>query len=81
MQSSNTMTFGSSTFLVAVGAILRYAITVEGDGFDIGMIGAILMIAGLAGFVVSFAMLATSRRSVTVAPAAETTIVETEIRG
>lgn len=56
----NTMTLGTSTLLVAVGAIMRYAITAEGDGFNVGMIGAILMIVGIVGAVISIAMFASS---------------------
>ena len=39
-------TLGGSLFLIAVGAILAFAVTVEAEGFDINMIGVILMIVG-----------------------------------
>lgn len=79
MKNSSTMTIGTSTFLVAVGAILRYATTVTADGFDIHMIGVILMLAGLAGFVLSVFLMATAKRPVAVVrPAETTTVVETE---
>ncbi|HSK15467.1 MAG TPA: DUF6458 family protein [Gaiellaceae bacterium] len=38
--------FGGSLFLIAVGAILRYAITWESDTVDIDVVGLILMLAG-----------------------------------
>ncbi|MFL5870845.1 MAG: DUF6458 family protein [Solirubrobacterales bacterium] len=47
------MTIGGSVFLVAVGAILRYAVTDTLSGVDLATIGLILMIAGAVGLVVS----------------------------
>ncbi|HEV3319157.1 MAG TPA: DUF6458 family protein [Solirubrobacteraceae bacterium] len=47
------MTFGTSIFLIAVGAILRYAVTATVSGIDIATVGLILMIAGIAGLVLS----------------------------
>ena len=39
--------FGGALFLIAVGAILRYAVTWEPSGVDVGVVGLILMIAGI----------------------------------
>jgi len=47
------MTIGSSIFLIAVGAILRYAISASTSGVSLPTIGLILMIAGAVGLVVS----------------------------
>lgn len=47
------MTIGGSVFLIAAGAILRYAITVNVQGVDIGVVGLILMIAGVVALVAS----------------------------
>jgi hypothetical protein len=44
---------GFGIFLVAVGAILRYAVTAELAGIDIGTVGVILMIAGAVLFLLS----------------------------
>ena len=38
--------FGGSLFLIALGAILRYAVTAELAGIDLAIVGLILMIAG-----------------------------------
>jgi uncharacterized protein DUF6458 len=57
------MTIGGSIFLVAVGAILRYAVTDSISGIDLATIGLILMIAGIVGLVISLFMFATSRRA------------------
>jgi Domain of unknown function (DUF6458) len=47
------MGFGVSLVLVAVGAILTWAVTAEVSGMDIQVIGVILMVVGLVGFLVS----------------------------
>jgi hypothetical protein len=47
------MTTGGSIFLIAVGAILRYAVTLTVSGISIQTIGLILMIAGIVGLVLS----------------------------
>jgi hypothetical protein len=53
------MTTGSSLFLIAVGAILRYAVTATVSGVSLTTIGLILMIIGVVGLVLSlFYMLA-----------------------
>ncbi|MEY2473648.1 MAG: hypothetical protein QOK28_2977 [Actinomycetota bacterium] len=72
------MTLGTSTVLVAAGAILRYAVSYQGKGFDIRMIGTILMIAGVAGAILSFILMASSRNDVAAQGASNTTVVETE---
>jgi Domain of unknown function (DUF6458) len=57
------MTTGGSIFLIAVGAILRYAVTATLSGVSIQTIGLILMIAGIAGLALSLLyMLAWSPR-------------------
>jgi hypothetical protein len=55
---------GFGIFLVALGAILRYAVTAELAGIDIGTVGVILMIAGLVIFVLSLFFVLTSRRTI-----------------
>jgi Domain of unknown function (DUF6458) len=47
------MTLGTSLFLIAVGAVLRFAVNVSTSGFNIHTIGVILMIVGAVGFVIS----------------------------
>jgi Domain of unknown function (DUF6458) len=43
------MTIGSSLFLIAVGAILRYAVKDEWKAVDIPTVGLIVMIVGVVG--------------------------------
>ncbi len=57
------MPLGTSIFLVAVGAILRYAVTATVSGISLPTIGVILMIVGVAGLVLAILyMLAWSPR-------------------
>jgi len=44
---------GTSIFLIAVGAILRYAVTATVSGISIHTVGLILMIVGIVGLVLS----------------------------
>ena len=48
------MGIGTSIFLIAVGAILRYAITTNVEGVDLDVVGLILMLVGVVGLVLSF---------------------------
>lgn len=45
------MTFAGAIFLLAAGAILRYATNLNVEGVSVDTIGLILMIAGAAGLV------------------------------
>ena len=57
------MTVGGSIFLIAVGAILRYAVTDSLSGVNLATIGLILMIAGIVGLVIGLFMYTTARRN------------------
>ncbi|MEY2535363.1 MAG: hypothetical protein QOF29_3273 [bacterium] len=48
------MALGTSLFLIAIGAILRYAVSDSLEGIDLPTIGLILMIVGVVGMVISF---------------------------
>jgi hypothetical protein len=62
------MTIGASIFLIAVGAILKYAVDVTVSGIEIQTIGLILMIAGVVGLIIGlFLLTQTERRGRTVA--------------
>ena len=47
------MTIGTSIFVIAVGAILKYAITADVSGVDIQTVGVILMLVGILGLILS----------------------------
>ncbi len=55
------MPLGTSIFLIAVGAILRYAVTATVSGISITTVGLILMIVGALGLVLSLLYMVTSR--------------------
>lgn len=65
------MTFGTSIFLIAVGAIIRYALTFHVSGVSRPTIGLILMIAGVVGLVFALLYMATARRRVVGEPVEE----------
>jgi len=46
---------GTSLMLIAVGAILAFAVNFQTSGIDINAIGGILMVVGLVGLLLSFA--------------------------
>ena len=58
------MTLGTSIFLIALGAIIRYAVTFHVSGVSRPTIGLILIIAGVVGAVLSLFYTATARRRV-----------------
>ena len=53
-----------STLAIAVGAVMHWAITTTGHGFNVSTVGIILMIVGVIGLVASGIVFATSRRPV-----------------
>jgi len=55
------MPLGTSIFLIAVGAILRYAVTASVSGISIHTVGLILMIVGAVGLVISLLYIVSAR--------------------
>ena len=47
------MATGTSIFLIALGAILTFAVDLSVSGLDLKAVGVILMIAGIIGVIVS----------------------------
>jgi hypothetical protein len=68
------MGIGVSLILIAVGAILTWAVSATTSGVDINAVGVILMIVGLVSFILSLAFWSTwwgpgyFRRTVTTGP-------------
>lgn len=56
------MTIGGSVALIVIGAILKWGITWTPTHVDLQAIGVILMIAGVAGLIISIAFTVTRRR-------------------
>jgi hypothetical protein len=47
------MGIGTSIFLIAVGAILRFAVTTTVSGIEIHTVGTILIVVGVVGLLIS----------------------------
>lgn len=58
-----TTGLGLSAFLVAVGAILAWAVTASADGIDINQVGIILFVVGLVLGAITIAMGMMGRRT------------------
>ena len=56
------MTIGGSLFLIALGAILKFAVTATVGGVDIQTIGVILIVIGIVGLVLGLVLLSRTRR-------------------
>ena len=58
------MTIGGSLFLIALGAILKYAVTATVAGVEIQTVGVILIVAGAVGLVIGLFLMTSARRRV-----------------
>jgi hypothetical protein len=47
------MGIGTSIFLIALGAILRFAVTASVSGIEIATVGTILLVVGIIGLLIS----------------------------
>jgi len=54
---------GGSLVLIALGAILYWAVSAEAEGFNINMIGLILLIVGVIGLVLTLIMTANAEKT------------------
>src|SRR5215204_831751 len=66
---------GASIFLIAVGAILAFAVNVDLGDLDINVVGWILMIAGVLGLVMTTLIWGRRRTVVPPAPVEEPPVV------
>jgi hypothetical protein len=57
------MGIGTSIFLIAVGAILKFAVTATVSGIELATVGTILIVVGVIGLLVSMLWLAQAGRS------------------
>ena len=58
------MGIGGSIFLLALGAILAFAVNAEFSGIDINVVGYVLMLAGLIGLITTIWFWNSRRRTV-----------------
>ena len=56
------MGIGTSIFLIALGAILKFAVTASVAGIELETVGVILIVAGILGLIISLFLLTASRR-------------------
>jgi uncharacterized protein DUF6458 len=56
------MGVGTSLFLIAVGAILKYAVHTSVSGISLDTVGVILMIVGAIGLLLTLFWMASARR-------------------
>lgn len=75
------MGIGTSIFLIAIGAILRFAVTTEVSGIEISTVGTILLVVGIIGLLISllYTTLWADRRRGDVVAADRTAPVEREV--
>lgn len=57
------MYIGSSIFLIAVGAILRWAVSWDVSGFNVQLAGLIIFLVGILGLLLSLVLWFTRRSS------------------
>ena len=62
------MGIGLSVFLIAVGAILTFAVKATVAGIDLDVVGWVLMGAGLLGLIWSLVLVSSRRREVVIDP-------------
>lgn len=58
------MRIGASLFLIALGAILKFAVTATVQGINLHVVGVILMIIGIIGLLFDLALWGSRRRTV-----------------
>lgn len=57
------MRIGGSLFLIALGAILKFAVTKRVSGIELGTVGVILMVVGAIALVLTLVWMSTRRRT------------------
>jgi hypothetical protein len=68
--------YGGAIFTMAVGAILKFAVTGHVSGISIATIGVILMLAGLVWLILAVMFDLSARRRAGVAPVERERVVE-----
>jgi hypothetical protein len=72
------MRIGASLFLIAVGAILKWAVHKHISGINVHVVGVILLIVGIVGLILELTLWATRRNSTTVTRSDGVTYVDSE---
>jgi Domain of unknown function (DUF6458) len=74
-KGGDTLGIGGSIFLIALGAILAFGVNANLGFLDIAVVGWVLMLAGLAGLILTTMFWQNRRRTVVAAPPVEDTRV------
>jgi hypothetical protein len=69
------MGIGTSLFLIAVGAILYFAVDATISGLEITTVGIILMVIGVVGLLISLFLIGSARRT----PAERTVVRDRDV--
>ncbi|MFI5489256.1 DUF6458 family protein [Micromonospora echinaurantiaca] len=69
------MGIGGSIFLIALGAIFAFAVQADLGWLDLSVVGWVLMLAGVAGLLVTLYFWNSRRRTVVATPAREDRVV------
>lgn len=69
------MRIGASLLLIAIGAILKFAVNTHVNGVDLNAVGIILMIVGVVGLLITLALMTVRRRTDVVHRANGTTVI------
>lgn len=69
------MGIGGSIFLIALGAIFAFAVQADLGWLDLSVVGWVLMLAGVAGLLVTLYFWNSRRRTVVAAPARDDRVV------
>jgi protein-S-isoprenylcysteine O-methyltransferase Ste14 len=72
----DTVGIGGSIFLIAVGAILAFAVHVSVGWVSLNVVGYVLMIAGLVGLLLTLWFWNNRRRTVTPVPVERERVVD-----
>jgi hypothetical protein len=70
------MTLGGSLLLIALGAILRFAVTASVNGIDLQTVGVVLMVVGVIGLILGIALTVSRRRTDVIRRPGHTTYLE-----
>jgi len=63
VKEGRLMRIGSSLLLIAIGAILKFAVTASVSGINLATVGVVLIVVGIVGLVISLVMANTARRT------------------
>ena len=77
------MGIGGSIFLIAVGAILAFAVNVSLGWLDLNVVGWVMMLAGAFGLILTLWFWNSRRRTVVAAPVEDRRVIResrTEVR-